>query len=241
MAPAFLKQLRRRSKASFKTENSTDTSSEGAGSHGAQSTGSVTPPSFAQQSDPALHTQVKDQHGGSQNRHSRPPVPPLPVSASNSSRNSLGNTSVLGSPSMNGRTSPPLSQYAPRIHNISENSWVSTLETAASFFSRRKRTRESTSKANWAYCRSIKKSYCCMEPLASHFRDRLTVQSPLAVSMTASQPYPGQFATLTSKSWSICNLDRTKSASTFQALSLRTAHHPTLSMLPISHYICYHH
>lgn len=119
---AFLKELRRRSKASFRTENSTDTSSDGAVSHGtAPSSGSVTPPSLAQQSDPALNTQIKESDGQHQRSPSRTILPP----ASNGSKYSVSGMSGLGSPSLNGKSSIPLSPYAPRIHNVNENAWVS--------------------------------------------------------------------------------------------------------------------
>lgn len=124
MAPAFLsfKELRRRSRASFRTEHSTDTSSEGAASHGtAPSSGSLTPPSIAHQSDPALNLQVKDSQSPPvppQHRQQRPPL----SSGTNSNRNSVSGMSGLGSPS--GRHSLPVSQYAPKISNVPENAWV---------------------------------------------------------------------------------------------------------------------
>jgi hypothetical protein len=126
MAPAFLeksfKELRRRSRASFRTEHSTDTLSEGAQSHGtAPSSGSLTPPSIAQQSDPALNLQVKE-----------PQVPPIPPqhrqqrpalsSGTSSKRNSVSGMSSPGSPSA--RSSILVSQYAPKISNVQENAWV---------------------------------------------------------------------------------------------------------------------
>ncbi|KAH6982824.1 putative peptidase family-domain-containing protein [Ilyonectria sp. MPI-CAGE-AT-0026] len=131
MAPSFLnfKDLRRRSKASFRTERSTDTSSDGAGSQGTTpSSGSVTPPSIAHQSDPALHLQVKDQQHfrqsspqrhSSQNLQARPPL-----SSSGSSRFSVSGMSGLGAPSVNGKQNLPVSPYAPKLTNISENVWV---------------------------------------------------------------------------------------------------------------------
>jgi hypothetical protein len=127
MAPTFLslKNLRRQSRASFRTETSTDTSSDGALSHDTHDTtpssGSLTPPSH--QSDPALNLQVKDGNGPgltpaqAQNR-------PMMAPGGNSSRYSVSGMSGLGSPSPNGRTNLPVSQYAPRVQNISENAWV---------------------------------------------------------------------------------------------------------------------
>ncbi|OAR05887.1 hypothetical protein LLEC1_05431 [Akanthomyces lecanii] len=125
MAPKFLKQLRRRSKASFRTEASTDTSSDGAVSHGtAPSSGSVTPPSIAHHSDPALNLQLKDSGEQLTQTSSRPA---LPINGSNASRystQSVPGMSGLGSPRLGGKSSLPLSKYAPRIHNLNENSWV---------------------------------------------------------------------------------------------------------------------
>lgn len=122
MAPTFLslKSLRRQSRASFRTEASTDTSSDGALSHDTHDTtpssGSLTPPSM-DQSDPALHLQVKDGNAASQNR-------PILTPGGNSSRYSVSGMSGLGAPSSNGRSSLPVSKYAPRVQNISENAWV---------------------------------------------------------------------------------------------------------------------
>lgn len=126
MPPSFInfKGLRRRSKASFRTDRSTDTSSDGAVSQGTTtSSGSVTPPSIAHQSDPALNLQVKDSNASSQQQEqplSRPPLAPV----TNTNRYSVSGMSGLGAPSMQGRQSLPVSQYAPRISNVSENAWV---------------------------------------------------------------------------------------------------------------------
>lgn len=128
MAPTFFKfkELRRRSRASFRTDHSTDTASEGAVSHDtAPSSGSVTPPSIAHQSDPALNLQVKDAHASHQDQAQSQTRPMLAPSA-NTSRHSVSGMSGLGSPSStaNGRKNIPTSQYAPRVHNISDNAWV---------------------------------------------------------------------------------------------------------------------
>lgn len=135
MAPAFFKNLRRRSRASFRTDRSTDTSSEGATSNGgtAPPSGSATPPSIAHQSDPAINLQVKDGPNASitstpsgqtlSQPHLRPPV--TPVSASNR-YSSISGTSGPGAPSINGRQNMPLSPFAPRILNVPENAWVSS-------------------------------------------------------------------------------------------------------------------
>lgn len=128
MAPAFLKELRRRSRASFRTDNSTDASSDGAASQGTPpSSGSVTPPSLTHQSDPALDLQIKKANISQQSQtqaQAVPPTRPMLSPGNNSSRHSVSGMSGLGAPPANGRGSVPLSQYAPRIHNVSENSWV---------------------------------------------------------------------------------------------------------------------
>ncbi|KAK6194246.1 hypothetical protein LQW54_011631 [Pestalotiopsis sp. IQ-011] len=128
MAPSFLnlKELRRRSRASFKTERSnTDNSSNDNddGSHStAPTTGTVTPASLATQSDLALNLQVKD---------STPPPLPGPqtrptLQAPANKRYSVSGMAGLGSPVVNGSTrSFAVSHYAPRITNVTENSWVS--------------------------------------------------------------------------------------------------------------------
>jgi hypothetical protein len=131
MAPTFLNSLRRRSRASFRTNRSaTDTSSDGAASQGeSPSSGSLTPPSIDIQSDPALHLQVKDQHlqrrqsqiSHSQSQQQIVQRPPL---TSSSNRNSVSGMSGLGAPSTNGRQALPSSPYAPRLVNITENAWV---------------------------------------------------------------------------------------------------------------------
>ncbi|RYP69997.1 hypothetical protein DL769_005110 [Monosporascus sp. CRB-8-3] len=122
MAPPFLnfKELRRRSRASFRTDRSTDTSSNS--DHQSQetdpTTGSITPPSLRAQSDPAINLH-KDQPQA-------PPVPPRPpVQPHNSTRYSVSGMTGLGSPALSGKSSLPVSQYAPRISNVTENVWVS--------------------------------------------------------------------------------------------------------------------
>ncbi|KJZ72398.1 hypothetical protein HIM_08201 [Hirsutella minnesotensis 3608] len=131
MAPSFLnlKELRRRSKASFRTDNSTDGSSDGAASQGTSpSSGSVTPPSLVHQSDPALDVQVKnglaDVHRDDQQRQPPQPARHMLNSRSKPSRQSVSGMSGLGAPSVDGKGSLPLSRYAPRVRNVSENSWV---------------------------------------------------------------------------------------------------------------------
>ncbi|PKS07098.1 hypothetical protein jhhlp_005697 [Lomentospora prolificans] len=125
MAPSLFnfRELRRRSRASFRTDVSTDTSSDASGSHGtAPTAGSLTPPSVSSSSDPSLNLP------GSKDSLVPPspaiPRPPLSAAAPGSSRNSVSGMSGLGYPPMNYKPSAPLSQYAPRILNIAENAWV---------------------------------------------------------------------------------------------------------------------
>ncbi|KAK4040996.1 putative peptidase family-domain-containing protein [Parachaetomium inaequale] len=124
MPPSFLnfKELRRRSRASFRTERSTDESSEG--SNPTPTSGSLTPPSIGAQSDPALNLQIKDQ---------LPPPPataiprpqPHPYPNGGSNRYSVSGMSGLGSPVPGGRgPSLPVSQYSPRVTNVADGSWV---------------------------------------------------------------------------------------------------------------------
>ncbi|KAG6153949.1 hypothetical protein E4U37_002475 [Claviceps purpurea] len=119
MAPSFLKQLRRRSRASFRTDTSTDASSDGTNSQGTSpSSGSVTPPSVGHQSDPALDFQIKS--SGSLRKipkrtvsQSRPALSSVCSNSSNS-RTSVSGMSGLGAPPVGGRDTVSLSQYAPR-------------------------------------------------------------------------------------------------------------------------------
>ncbi|KAI1207413.1 putative peptidase family-domain-containing protein [Annulohypoxylon truncatum] len=124
MAPSFLnfKDFRRRSRASIRTDRSTDTSSYD--DHHSQNTtptnGSITPPSITANSDPALNAQLKDQ----------PQPPPIPANRpppqpNSNNRYSVSGMAGLGSPALNGKSSLPVSQYAPRITNLGENTWVS--------------------------------------------------------------------------------------------------------------------
>lgn len=126
MAPSFLnfKELRRRSKASFRTERSTDESSE-ASNNTTPTSGSLTPPSIGAVSDPALDLQLKDQLRPSLPAAIPRPQPnPYPNGASN--RYSVSGMVGLGSPVPGGRgPSLPVSQYSPQITNVADSSWVS--------------------------------------------------------------------------------------------------------------------
>jgi hypothetical protein len=141
MAPSFLnfKELRRRSRANFRTEQS-DESSES--SHNTTPTsgstftdgspptsGSSTPPSTGTQSDPALNLQSQDQP------HLLQPaaVPrPYPRSNGGSNRYSVSGMVGLGSPGPEGRGPVlPVSPFSPRITNVSDGQWVSDTRGAS--------------------------------------------------------------------------------------------------------------
>lgn len=139
MSPSFLnfKELRRRSKASFRTERSTDESS--VSSHNTTPTsgstpgstptdgspptsGSSTPPSIRAQSDLALNLQSQDQPQPQPAAISRPN--PRPNGGSN--RYSVSGMVGLGSPGPDGKGPVlPVSVFSPRITNVSEGQWVS--------------------------------------------------------------------------------------------------------------------
>lgn len=120
MAPKFnLKQIRRRSLASFRTSSrSTDTSSNDEPSSSSQelsSVGSITPPSLADESDPVLHTQISPL--------SRPP------SESNNNRFSVTESVASEHRSTKDlqdqlQQSQSLSQYVPQVTNIRDKTTV---------------------------------------------------------------------------------------------------------------------
>ncbi|RDW73864.1 hypothetical protein BP5796_07306 [Coleophoma crateriformis] len=122
MAPAFLKDFRRRSKASFrtdKTERSTDSSNGTINGSGpaAKSTstldsGSNTPPTLLHSSSASNLQVLGDKLG-------RPTI-----ATAQNNRYSVSGMSGLGFPSPNIKSTLPTSQYAPRILSISENTWV---------------------------------------------------------------------------------------------------------------------
>ncbi|KAL5323406.1 hypothetical protein ACEPPN_007941 [Leptodophora sp. 'Broadleaf-Isolate-01'] len=128
MAPSFLKDLRRRSKASFRTDKSTDESSSNEtngstpststlNSAGGQEGTSTTPPLTNSSSASNLQ--------GLGNMP--PPLPSRPTISTSSSKRystagSVSGMSGLGSPAQN--SSLPSSPYAPKILNITDNSWV---------------------------------------------------------------------------------------------------------------------
>ncbi|KAL2163709.1 hypothetical protein VTH06DRAFT_5767 [Thermothelomyces fergusii] len=119
-----LKDLRRRSRASFKTERSADESSE-VSNHSTPTNGSLTPPSIGAESDPALNLQVKDQpqsQPAPPTAVGRPQTHPVPNA---SSRHSVSGMIGLGSRVPPGKgPSLPVSQYSPQISNVADGSWV---------------------------------------------------------------------------------------------------------------------
>lgn len=144
MAPSLLsiKSIRRRSKASFKTDKSsadtTDASSD-ASQGRTPTSGSLTPPSAAPsvagQSDVALHHQLSKEKLAESILSTTPPVPPIPQlrppvrsATSGSNRFSVGGMTGLGSPALGGRGPQPqlpVSPYAPQIENVRHGAWVS--------------------------------------------------------------------------------------------------------------------
>lgn len=131
MAPSIFnfKELRRRSRASFRTESS---ASEAGSQGNTPTSGSLTPPSIAQTSDPALNLQLHKE----QQLSRRPSLQTVQsgvngsngsngVNGGSSNRYSVSGMTGLGSP-INGKSSLPVSQYAPRIANVAENAWVSS-------------------------------------------------------------------------------------------------------------------
>ncbi|KAH8692672.1 putative zinc metallo proteinase [Talaromyces proteolyticus] len=127
---SIFKELRRRSKASFRTNTSGVSHSNGDMTSGQSSStletsySSSTPPSSIKPtlSTSNLQTLSKSVSGSETPMQSPPPQRPVPIS-SQSNRNSFyaGNSSPA-----NGsiRTPAPTSPYAPRILSVSDNSWV---------------------------------------------------------------------------------------------------------------------
>lgn len=120
MAPSLfsLKGLRRRSKASFQTERSTDTSSEEVSvSNGTTPTsGSSTPPSLSHKSDDTLSTSIKDTIPGAQIQQR---TLTHNVRKKRTSMMNMGPSSTNSS-----KTNLSLSPYTPRIANFIDGSWV---------------------------------------------------------------------------------------------------------------------
>lgn len=124
MAPSFLKDIRRRSKTSFRTDRSTD-SSNGT-THSAPPTNSIGNKSsstlsslYGGSTPPSL---PNSQSASNLQNLSNGQLLPSRPTVSTSNRYSVSGMSGLGSPSAN--SSLPTSPYAPRILSISDNTWV---------------------------------------------------------------------------------------------------------------------
>lgn len=121
MAPSFLKDIRRRSKASFRTDRSTESSNGGSNgtagsipttkSSSTLNSGGITPPTLTNSNSAS---NLQSLNGGT--------TPPIPARPQMSNRHSVSGMSGLGSPSQ--KSSLPVSPYAPRILSISDNTWV---------------------------------------------------------------------------------------------------------------------
>lgn len=133
MAPSFLKDLRRRSRASFRTQRSTDGSTDSSSaSNGTVPTtkssstlnstyGSQTPPTAVQSSNSSTNMQI---NGAQVDQVTPLPVRPQVLTNTASKRQSVSGMTGLGSPSSTIPTALPASPFAPRITSISDGAWV---------------------------------------------------------------------------------------------------------------------
>lgn len=128
MAPSLFnfRELRRRSKASFRTEHSVDTASDAGGSGATATTsGSLTPPSVSSTSEPSLLL-----HDAAKETQSAPSSPrPPPTATPSMYRRSISGMSGLGRPPMNGGSTVPASPFAPKIANVGDNAWVCSAQS----------------------------------------------------------------------------------------------------------------
>ena len=121
MAPQFLKDLRRRSKASFMTDKSTDSNASNITVPTSNSSSTVDSGSFvdtnkiAPPSGLASHSSYQNLQGLGRQR------PQMSTNSSNSNRTSVSGMAGLGSP----QNHLPVSPYAPRILSIADGSWAS--------------------------------------------------------------------------------------------------------------------
>jgi hypothetical protein len=131
MAPSFFKDIRRRSKASFRTDGSADSSNGTNGSAANTQSSSTLNSTCGGNTPPTLTTSSSSPNLQNLANHppSLPPARPT-ISTSSSNRYSVSGMSGLGSPSQ--KSSIPPSPYAPRILSISDNTWVSQLLQAIS-------------------------------------------------------------------------------------------------------------
>jgi hypothetical protein len=123
MAPSFLKDIRRRSRASFRTDKSTDSSNGTNGSVPTTKSSSTLNSTFGGTTPPILTNSTSASNLQSLG-NLPPPLPPTrpTISTSLSNRHSVSGMSGLGSPSQ--KSNLPTSPYAPRILSISDNTWV---------------------------------------------------------------------------------------------------------------------
>jgi hypothetical protein len=100
----------------------------------------------------------------------RPQPHPYPNGGSN--RHSVSGMSGLGSPVPSGRgPSLPVSQYAPRVINVADGSWVSTAPGASGVSNL-----QASQVADRS--RSTKRFYSPTAPSANHFTSPWTARSP---------------------------------------------------------------
>ncbi len=134
MAPSFLKDLRRRSKASFRTDRSTDESSSNDTNGSTPSTSTLN--SAGDQGGTTPPLTKSGSASNLQNGNMPPPVPlyrptsQMPASNRYSTIGSVSGMSGLGSPAQN--SSLPTSPYAPKILSIADNTWVMSCSTLSS-------------------------------------------------------------------------------------------------------------
>lgn len=116
MAPSFLRDLRRRSRASFKTESSNGSAKNDEKLSESSSTLNIT---FGGDRTPPIQkiAEELETHSNSIGPDNVPPGTTIP-----NKRYSVGGMAGLGSPPRT--ASLPISQYAPRIANIQEGAWV---------------------------------------------------------------------------------------------------------------------
>ncbi|TVY26453.1 putative zinc metalloproteinase [Lachnellula hyalina] len=135
--PAFLRDLRRRSKSSFNRQKSDGTDSSTSNSNNGNGNGNNSVPSMpTTKSSSTLNSSYGGATPPMSNSQSSsnlqtlngiappPPIPPTrpPISSSSGNRHSVSGMSGLGSPSL--KSSIPPSPYAPRILSIADNTWV---------------------------------------------------------------------------------------------------------------------
>ncbi|KAG4423408.1 hypothetical protein IFR04_003512 [Cadophora malorum] len=129
MAPSFLKDLRRRSKASFRTDRSTDESGASSNETNGSTPSSSTLNSAGGHEGKSTTPPLTNSNSASnlQGLGNVQPPPSRPTISTSSSKRfstvgSVSGMTGLGSPAQN--SSLPSSPYAPRITNVSDGSWV---------------------------------------------------------------------------------------------------------------------